>query len=125
MRAAGACYGWSAVRNLPSAWRAAAFEERDERFCLLPAFRAVVHFERQDVRCDAPQGGFDLICCRNLAFTYFDTPLQMEVAGRLCERLMPGAVLLLGVRETLPAVPPGLEILSSRLALFQRSDSDR
>ena len=119
-RAARACYGWSAVRNLPPSWRAVAFVVRDERFCLLPVFRRAVRFQQQDVRCDAPQGGFDLICCRNLAFTYFDTAQQIQVVERLHERLLPGGILLLGVRERPPVVGPAFEILSERLALFRR-----
>ena len=118
-RASRACYGWSAVRNLPSGWRTAAFDMRDERFCLLPAFRTAVRFEQQDVRYDTPPGGFDLICCRNLAFTYFDTALQIQVAERLNERLLPGGILLLGVRERPPVAGPAFEILSERLALFR------
>jgi chemotaxis protein methyltransferase CheR len=119
-RADRACYAWSAVRSLPADWRAAAFAVRDERFCLLPAFRTAVRFEQQDVRYDTPPGGFDLICCRNLAFTYFDTALQIQVAERLNERLLPGGILLLGVRERPPVAGPAFEILSERLALFRR-----
>jgi chemotaxis protein methyltransferase CheR len=119
-RAAQACYGWSAVRNLPPDWRAAAFETDDSRFCLKPAFKTAVHFLQQDVRTAAPPGDFALICCRNLAFTYFETELQVQVAETLYDRLVPGGVLLLGVREQLPEAGPRFQPLSERLALFRR-----
>ena len=49
-----------------------------------------------------PDGPFDVICCRNLAFTYFETELQREILARLLERLAEGGILVLGRHETLP-----------------------
>lgn len=119
-RAAQARYGWSAVRNLPAAWRDAAFETDGDGFRLKPPFRTAVRFLRQDVRTAAPPGPFDLICCRNLVFTYFESALQARIAGVLHERLVPGGVLVLGVHERLPAAAGGFEVLSARLGLLRR-----
>lgn len=33
----------------------------------------------QDIRLAEPEGAFDLILCRNLAFTYFEPGLQKEI----------------------------------------------
>jgi chemotaxis protein methyltransferase CheR len=120
-RAAQACYGWSAVRNLPAAWREAAFVAQEDSFCLKSAFKTAVHFQQQDVRRSLPQGCYDLICCRNLAFTYFEPALQIHVAGALYERLLQGGVLLLGVREKLPDAGLRFRAISERLALYRRS----
>ena len=46
---------------------------------------------------------FDLILCRNLAFTYFDVPAQESVAAALASRLGPGGALVVGSHERLPA----------------------
>jgi chemotaxis protein methyltransferase CheR len=49
-----------------------------------------------------PSGPFDLILCRNAAFTCLDTVGQHEVAERLVQRLRRGGALLLGKHEALP-----------------------
>lgn len=120
-RAAEACYGWSAVKNLPADWRERAFEARDGRFCLGPAFTGAVTLLRHDVRTPLDAGPFDLILCRNLAFTYFEPGLQLQVARAIHDRLLPGGVLLLGVRERLPEGGPLFEVISERLALYRRT----
>jgi chemotaxis protein methyltransferase CheR len=119
-RAAGACYALSAVRNLPEDWRERAFQERDGRFCLAPAFTRAVTLLCHDVRTPLDAGPFDLILCRNLAFTYFEPGLQLEVARAIHDRLLPGGALLLGVRERLPEGGPRFEVISERLSLYRR-----
>ncbi|ADH85722.1 CheR family methyltransferase [Desulfurivibrio alkaliphilus] len=122
-RAETACYPWSAVRNLPPAWRTAAFREHDGRHCLQPGFKASVRFLPHDLRTPLPETGFDLICCRNLAFTYFDHALQLRIALTLYGHLLPGGVLLLGVHEQLPKGEPNFEVISERLGLYRRPRS--
>ena len=60
-----------------------------------------------------PAESFDLILCRNLAFTYFAEPLQRQVLERLTEHLLPEGYLVIGKHETIPAGTPGLEPSSS------------
>ena len=122
-RASEACYAWSAVRNLPSAWRSEAFQVHDGRYCLRPAFRTAVRFRCHDLRTPLHEDGFDLICCRNLAFTYFDHDLQLRVAHALHDRLLPGGVLVLGVHERLPEGGPDFSVISERLGLYRKPDS--
>jgi len=45
---------------------------------------------------------FDVILCRNLAFTYFAPALAQETLVRLVSRLRPGGALVVGVHERLP-----------------------
>jgi chemotaxis methyl-accepting protein methylase len=45
---------------------------------------------------------FDLILCRNVAFTYFDTERQRAVLTRLRSAVRPGGALVLGLHEQLP-----------------------
>ncbi len=107
-RAQRACYRPSSLRELPPRWWR-GFEKRGEEWCLRPAYRAPVCLSEQDIRETCPQGGFDLLLCRNLAFTYFVPAMQMAVARRLRLSLAPGGVLLLGAHERLPEPLPGLE----------------
>jgi chemotaxis protein methyltransferase CheR len=108
-RARSGRYAAATLREVPERWRAAAFTREGELWCVREPFRRGVRFERQDLRSSAPEGPFDLVFCRNLAFTYFDDALQRRVAERISERLVPGALLVLGAREVLPdAVGSGL-----------------
>lgn len=121
-RARAACYPAGSLKRLPRAWREAAFEHRNDGYCLRAAYTHGVEFLRQDMRNEMPDGRFDLILCRNLAFTYFDAAAQREALRRLLERLRPGGALVIGSHETLPharglAPWPGAE----RLPILRRS----
>ena len=105
-RARRACYPASSLRDLPQAWRA-AFEESNGEHCLRPAYRRAVRFSEQDIRREYPEGHFDLILCRNLAFTYLDPTLQVAIARRLAELVFPGGFLVLGAHESLPMLAEG------------------
>jgi chemotaxis protein methyltransferase CheR len=65
-------------------------------------YKQAVMVARHDIRTQPPHGPFDLVMCRNLAFTYFDRDLQRETGARLADVLRPGGALVLGARETLP-----------------------
>jgi chemotaxis protein methyltransferase CheR len=82
-RARAACYSAGSLKELPEAWRRGGFAEHDGALCLRPELRRVVELRRHDVRTPLPGGGFDLVLCRYLAFTYFGPELQLDVAGRL------------------------------------------
>lgn len=101
-RARAAEYSESSVRELPEAWRHAAFERRDELLRLRRQFRSSVSVRSHDLRTAPPGGPFDLVLCRNVAFTYFDLGLQGEVAARLASCITPGGALVLGAHERLP-----------------------
>ena len=101
-RARTACYPFSSIRDLPQDWRDAAFSHSDGEYCLHRRYRQAVHFSRHDIRTTAPDGPFDLVLCRNLAFTYFDSDLQRETAARIAAVLHDGGLLVLGAHERLP-----------------------
>lgn len=121
-RANKACYPWSALKDLPPTWRDAAFWVQDERRCLRPEFAAPVRFLQHDLREPLSEGDFDLVCCRNLAFTYFGRELQLHVAQAIHDRLRPGGVLVLGIHESLPEGQTDFVVLSARLALYRKPD---
>lgn len=97
-RARRACYGESSLRDLPTATRTAAFEDG----CLRPEHREHVSFGLHDIRVDPPPGSFDLVLCRNLAFTYFAEDSQRSVTANLHDSLRPGGSLVVGSHEAPP-----------------------
>jgi chemotaxis protein methyltransferase CheR len=102
-RAGTASYAPSSVKDLPASWRAALFEQTDGLLVVRDRFRAVVTFQEQDLRREAPQGPFDLVLCRNVAFTYFGEEVQRDVLARIRARLRRDAALVIGRHEQLPA----------------------
>jgi chemotaxis protein methyltransferase CheR len=94
-RAKRAEFGESSLRELPPELRARFSKERE-------ALRARITFLVQDLRKETPAGPFDLVLCRNVAFTYFDVPLQREVLARIESVLAPGGELVIGKGESLP-----------------------
>jgi chemotaxis protein methyltransferase CheR len=117
-RARIACYGMSSIEELPAAWRAAAFERREALFCLRQALRKGVELERQDLAAQVPARRFDLVLCRNLAFTYFDDALVRSTLERIERCLLPGGALAIGLHEQLP--PGGLVPWPGCRAIFRR-----
>jgi chemotaxis protein methyltransferase CheR len=66
-----------------------------------PEHRRRVTVARHDLRDAPPAGPFDLVLCRNVAFTYFAPEVQAAVLQRLASALRPGGALVLGLHETL------------------------
>jgi len=115
-RARKGCYSGGSLRELPADLLAQGFERLPVRrtqtgagrlYCVKPALRDKALFQRQDLRTAMPEGPFDLILCRNAAFTYFDEALQREVLRGFYDRLITGGVLVLGRHEALPAGAQG------------------
>lgn len=125
-RAQRACYPYSAIKNLPATWREAAFEESDDQFCLCAEYQRNIEFRCQDLRqksaTNEDKSQFHLICCRNLAFTYFDEPVQEEIIKRLHDSLVDGGVLMIGVHEEPPSDCSIFKALSKRLGIYQKAD---
>lgn len=119
-RAARASYRPGSLRELPEAWRSDAFAVDGALRTLRPWFRENVRFVCQDVREAAPGGQFDLVLCRNVAFTYFDEAGQRSVLARLLGALRPAGALVIGRRERLPGGDWPLEPWLPRLGVFRR-----
>jgi chemotaxis protein methyltransferase CheR len=108
-RARTACYAKSSLRELPTAWIDQAFDRRNDLYCLRDTWKACVEFHHQDIRSEQPAGDFDLILCRNVAFTYFSDPVQRVVLDRIVERLRVDGFLVIGRHESLPTIACSLE----------------
>ena len=101
-RARSACYPQASLRELPPELTAQAFRGGNGYWCLRPVHKQGAQFLQQDVRIEAPPGRFDLVLCRNLAFTYFAAALQEAVLERIAASLEPCGLLVIGSHEHLP-----------------------
>jgi chemotaxis protein methyltransferase CheR len=119
-RARRACYSAGSLLELPEAWRGAAFARQNGLYCLCEAYKQAVTVVSHDIRTGQPDGPFELICCRNLAFTYFAEDLQREIAGCLVSALRPGGALVLGTHEQLPQELPDVEPWDSARSVYRR-----
>ena len=119
-RARRGCYDAGSLREVPDGWREAAFAKRDSGFWVGTPFREIVRLARHDIRHDPPGGPFDLVMCRNLAFTYFDAAGQRDAATRLAGAVRPGGALVLGKHEALPAGVEGFEPWSPGDRIYRR-----
>jgi chemotaxis protein methyltransferase CheR len=119
-RARRGCFEASSLRELPAPLVEPAFERQGGLYCVEPGRREGVEFVGQDLRTQAPEGPFDLILCRYLAFTYFAEPLQRRVLDGLLARLRPRGWLVIGTHESLPGETPELEPLARAPEIFRK-----
>ena len=120
-RARQGCYPASSLKELPPAWREAAFVHIGPEYCLQERFRAGIEFSCQDIRTEQPQESFHLVACRYLVFTYFQASLQQQILARITQRLRPDGGLVIGNSETLPNDTPGLTPWLSEQNFFRRA----
>jgi chemotaxis protein methyltransferase CheR len=118
-RARKGCYSRGSLRELPEALLRQGFEQANSLFCVRQQHREGVSVLLQDLRSEAPEGFFDLILCRNVAFTYFAPPLQVEALDRILGRLVEPGYLVIGAQERLPHEISGLTSLSGVPEIFR------
>jgi chemotaxis protein methyltransferase CheR len=109
-RAERGVYDAGSLRELPEHLRAAAFVPDDGAWRVRTELRRGVAFRREDMRRVMPDGPFDLVLCRNVAFTYFDEPGRHAIAREVIRRLREGGALVVGSHEEVPE-----ELLALRL----------
>jgi len=120
-RARKGCYPGASLRELPADLIVRGFAKGDQFFRIFERHRRDITFMHHDVRSEVMPGLFDLILCRNLAFTYFAPRLQRQVIERLAERLRPNGLLVIGAHERLPdAAEARLAPLAAAPYLLQR-----
>jgi chemotaxis protein methyltransferase CheR len=123
-RAERGCYPAHSLKELPPALRAQVFRRSPSGLVLADEYREGVEFRVQDVRTTLPDGPFELLLCRNMVFTYFEAELQRQTLRRLVPRLAPGAALIIGAGESLPAGVAGLEPWPGARKVFRRVAAD-
>jgi chemotaxis protein methyltransferase CheR len=120
-RAHEATYDASSFKELPARWRDNGFTRRGERYVLRPEHRRLVGIRHHDLRSPPPDEVFDLILCRNVAFTYLAAAGQRTVLAGLTGALRPGGALVIGLHESLPEPAPGLAPWPGARAVFRRA----
>ena len=118
-RAARGCFSAGSFKDMPAAWWEWALERTNRHYCVKDRYREGVRFALEDLREQAPPGPYDLILCRNLAFTYFAEPLQRAALKRIEARLRSGGYLVLGAHEKLPSGNQQLEPLPERREIYR------
>lgn len=101
-RAAAGRYPESSLREVPDTLRRKYFARDGESYCVREEVKRAVTFRKMDLLRDVSPGRFDLILCRNAAFTYFGPDRRISVAAMLAASLAEGGYLVLGRTEKLP-----------------------
>jgi chemotaxis protein methyltransferase CheR len=104
-RARRAAYPRSSLRELTAAERDRAFAPRGAEHVVRPEIAARVTVARHDVRDPPPPGPFDLVLCRNVAFTYLDEDRRRAVLAGMASAVRAGGALVIGLHEALPESP--------------------
>ena len=108
-RAQAGLYTPSSMKDLPVGYRDEAFDLCPGGYVLKERFRKGIRLLKRDIRYDSVNNApYDLILCRNLAFTYFDEGTQAKVLDKLVGVLRPGGFLVVGTHERLPDQGHGL-----------------
>ncbi len=123
-RARRARYPASSVKDVPAGWLTGPLAPSGDEHVVRSDLRHDVEFHCQDIRREWPDGPFHLVLCRNLAFTYFDQPLQRSVLRRMIERILPGGVLVIGKQESLPETPSQIIPWGRNLGTYRVSPSE-
>jgi chemotaxis protein methyltransferase CheR len=110
---------------MPESWLSAAFCQRDREYCVADRYRRHVSILMQDIREQMPDGPFDLILCRNLAFTYFVPELQRAILCRIRHHLRPSGYLVLGAHEALPAYDHGFQQIAACREIYHYGPSNK
>lgn len=119
-RAASGFYKPSSLKELAPDTVDTAFETTQSGHRLRPEYREGVEFLLSDIRREMPAGPFDLIMCRNLVLTYFETEMQIELLEGMTDRMVTGGALVIGSHESLPPGSWPLERLRPGLPIFKK-----
>jgi chemotaxis protein methyltransferase CheR len=86
-----------------------------------PEHRELVGVRHYDRRSPLPAEPFDVVLCRDVAFTSLAAAGQRAVLDQLTGALRPGGALAVRLHEFLPQPRPGLAPWPSIRAIFRRA----
>ncbi len=121
-RARRGCFEPTSLSELPPQLIEQAFDRAGPLYCIKPKHREGIEFLHQDLRRGGPAPTFDLVLCRNIAFTYFAEPLQRHVLRGIMDRLASHGYLVIGTHERLPSIEPTLRPLCGAPQIFERTE---
>ena len=124
-RARAGCYSYGSLKALPKIWLSTAFYKEEDTYCLHPAFKKNIEWICQDIRITQPEGQFDLVLCRNLVATYFQTELQLILFDKMKALLQPNGILVLGGHEKLPEELDGIFVKEQKQPIYRKAHGDK
>ena len=103
-RARAGRYPLSSLREVPSACRDAYFHLSENRrhYTVRQWLKEGITWQQHDLRQKPPGDDYDLIFLRNSVLTYYAAYRRDDALGRIVGTLAPGAVLIVGAKETVP-----------------------
>ncbi len=120
-RAENGRYKESSLREAPEEVQGRFFKTEDGFYVIDQSATENVIFRKHDIVYEEPFPGMDIVCCRNLAFTYFSKEVQVDVVKKIFESLNEGGYLIIGKDEVLPLTYPTLFIpISSAERVYQK-----
>jgi chemotaxis protein methyltransferase CheR len=119
-RAQKGIYSFRSLKELPVTILRKGFIKVNAEYILKDEFRENVDLKYQDVRLNTPPGRFDLIMCRNLAFTYFEKELQQEILEMIVDKLRPNGYIVIGSHERLPKKIEALSNYKNMEDIYQK-----
>lgn len=123
-RAKDGRYKESSLREAPEEAKRRFFRTEDGSYVIDRSVRESVLFREHDIAHEEPFLSMDIVCCRNLAFTYFSKEYQVKVLKEIFESLNDGGYLIIGKDEVLPLTYPTLFVpISSAEKIYQKFSS--
>jgi len=101
-------YKKSSLREVPQDILGEYFRTESDAFLLDKRVGECVEFQKHDILREEPFSGMDLLFCRNLAFTYFSTEMQVEVLKKIFMCLKGEGYLVIGKDESISLTYPAL-----------------
>jgi len=101
-------YKRSSLKEVPEEILRRFFKIENGLYVLDRSSLGNVEFKKHDIIHEEPFSGRDIICCRNLAFTYFSKECQRDVLKKIARSLNEGGYLIIGKDESLLLTYPTL-----------------
>jgi two-component system CheB/CheR fusion protein len=112
-------YPTSALKSVPAPIRTKYFNAADGGFEVAKAIRSLMIFGEHDLGSRTPFPRIDLLLCRNV-FIYFDPSMQRSALETFGLSLRPEGRLVLGLSETVSALPAAFAEDDARLRIYRR-----
>lgn len=114
----------SSLREAPKEVQGRFFRIENGFYVIDRSARENVIFRKHDIVHEEPFPGMDIICCRNLTFTYFSKEVRVDVLKKIFGSLNEGGYLIIGKDELLPLTYPTLFVpISSTEKVYQKFSS--
>ncbi len=112
-------YPAGALKGVPAPLRSRYFTAAGAGFEVVKSLRSQMVFGEHDLGARVPFPRIDLVLCRNVLI-YFTPPLQRVALETFAYSLRPDGRLVLGVSETVAALPDPYDEEHARLRIYRR-----